>query len=399
MAATHSPVNGWLGSIFESVETFHLHTNNTIAPPRKTRIRDSYIEALKYMPDNKRRQLDVQYSNVKVTNGNRTNNQANGTATNTDENIKDRAKFRNMQIRDSHYVLPLSLIEPFYNLDTLFHNPIRIKLTMVTDMNQLVEITDKRNDDDILKSHATFKYHKHPFIVYPLFYLTGIATTTFNNMLMSNTTYRLGSVFDDTDLKTDELTVGKKTHNFNFQNINKQFSFLLLSLKPRESIEHSSPYNSYDIEQSSLKVEQVRFQNIQMINKSKNPVFDLKEELIKRNMHKAYLAYVTGGCSVDTPDRLASGDINSLLPTHTSYFTDGHYLVFDLRNSGGYTDKLDPIIRNDNELTMEFTLKDAIPNGTTLVSEVIMVSEGEYSLVQTKHGQKIVYATYSITNR
>jgi len=398
LTKTTSPVNGWLGSLIETVEVFRDGSNQLITPAKKTRVSDRYISRLQYTAAYQLKQYDYQYLSIQVTHATRENN-TDTAGDRTNKLIESRvAAFYDEQKVNTYYTIPLGALHNFFDINDVIQSPVKIRLTLETNMNKIFDITEKRADNVKLNPHGDFTYFEAPYLSVIMMTMSPFYIQTFNKLLSTRQSYRLGNVTDDIDVKTAEMTNGKKSYLFDFQNTNKQFDYFVISLKPRASIDHATPYDNYGVERATQDISEIRFQGVNIADQAKNPSYDLTKEDIRKQLHQTYVSYISGvNCSVANLNILTAGDVRNLFPTQKKYFSSGHYLVFHMSASKGYTGKPDPIKRNDNDITINVILKKPIDK-ETMVLEVFMISKSEYGLVRGKSGDKLVYADYTATS-
>ena len=84
--------------------------------------------------------------------------------------------------------------------------------------------------------------------------------------------------------------------------------------------------------------------------------------------------------------------------TQGEYFTNGYGRVyFDLRDSKGYTGKLENLRHNDSEIALKVNLKVALTRKMRL--RIWGYSQGEHLYLVTKQGLTMKYKMYSMAKR
>ena len=198
--------------------------------------------------------------------------------------------------------------------------------------------------------------------------------------------------------KLFEINVGTQSHVVEFKGLNKQFSFLEISLVYDKSEQHNSVYDSYNAELAATHTASVQLENLNNKYGEINKKYDLTDEHDKCIMCRNFVAWATGqGSSVGPLTQYANNGIYKELIKCENYYNkkkSNQKLYVDLRRGRGYTAELEKIVRNDSSLTLMITLKDAAVKKMRL--RVVGYYQGEYLYSMTNLGLLLSYKDYSI---
>ena len=110
--------------------------------------------------------------------------------------------------------------------------------------------------------------------------------------------------------KSYEVNVGTQTNVVEFKGVNKQFSFLEISLVYDKSEQHNSIYDSYNAELAATHISSVQLENLNNKYGEINKKYDLTEEHDKYLMYKNFVRWATGqGCTVGPLTQYANNEI------------------------------------------------------------------------------------------
>ena len=184
-------------------------------------------------------------------------------------------------------------------------------------------------------------------------------------------TYLEGVLFSEHVLRTGiratpyqkslELVAGTVSPVVEFQGSNKQFSFLIISLVYDKSDQHRSIYDSYNGKVASAMIKSIQLQNVSNTYSSFNSV-----KLDTSDVHDKFLLYLQFAAqyckrsSIAPLFDYAHNPTFQELPTISQYFTNTDEKTFiDVRRGKGYTNGLKKINRDESDLSITITLKEA----------------------------------------
>ena len=163
--------------------------------------------------------------------------------------------------------------------------------------------------------------------------------------------------------KSYEVNVGTQTNVVEFKEVNKQFSFLEISLVYDKSEQHNSVYDSYNAELAATHISSIQLENFNNKYGEINRKYDLTEEHDKYLMYKNFVGWATGqGCTVGPLTQYANNEIYKELIKYENYYSktkSDEKLYVDIRRGRGFSNELERIVRNDSSLTLTITLQNA----------------------------------------
>ena len=205
---------------------------------------------------------------------------------------------------------------------------------------------------------ASVFWHSMPYIQYEQIKLSDTFNKYITKALQSKRVLRTG-IKPTPFQKAFEVSTGRQSHVVEFKGLNKQFSFLEISLVYDKSEQHNSIYHSYNAELAATHIASVQLENLNNKYGEINKNYDLTEEHDKNMMYRNFVAWATGQGS---STQYANNDIYKELIKYETYYKkteSDEKLYVDLRGGRGYTTELEKIVRNDSSLTLTITLKSA----------------------------------------
>ena len=159
-----------------------------------------------------------------------------------------------------------------------------------------------------------------------------------------------------------ELVTGTQSREVNFQGANKQVSFLSISRVYDKSDQHRSIYDSYNAELANTKIKLIKLENASNTYSLFNSVkFDTNDAHEKFLLYNQFIAWYCKGSSLLPLSDYAHNPIYQELPTQSEYFTNADEKIFiNLRHGKGYTNEIKILNRDDRNLSVTITLKNAV---------------------------------------
>ena len=190
----------------------------------------------------------------------------------------------------------------------------------------------------------------------------------------------------------------------NFQVTNKQFSFLMILSVYHRSDQHRSVCNSYNAKLASMKMKHVQLENCTVYSvqfyrnmySSFNTVrFDTSDAHDKYLLYMQFVVWYCKGSSIVPLLEYAINSPFQGLPDLNDYFTNSDEKIFiDLRHGKSYTGELEKINRDDSDLTITVTLKEATTKKLRLC--VTGHYQGEYLYLLSNKGLLMNYREYGV---
>ena len=144
----------------------------------------------------------------------------------------------------------------------------------------------------------------------------------------------------------------------------RQFDWLEISIAYDKSFQHTTIYDSYDLEIASKLIKTIKFENTSTTYSLTGKLsFDLEKDDDKNILYKMLVAKVCDGCSTAPLTQYKNNEIYQEI-TEEDKFTDNDTddrIYIDMRRSKGYTNELEKLNRDDSGLAVTIDLKEAAP--------------------------------------
>ena len=159
-----------------------------------------------------------------------------------------------------------------------------------------------------------------------------------------------------------EVNTGTQDFTCTFKGAQRQFHWLEISIVYDKSYQHTTIYDSYDLELAAKLIKTIKFENSSSTYSLTGKLsYDLKREDEKFLLHKMLLAQSCDGCSSAPLTQYKNNPIYQEI-TEEDKFADNERddrIYIDMRRSKGYTDKLEKINRDDSGIALTISLKEA----------------------------------------
>ena len=143
---------------------------------------------------------------------------------------------------------------------------------------------------------------------------------------------------------------GQQDFVVDFIGANRQFDWVEISLVYDKSDKHLTIYNSYNTECAAKLVKSLEFANVSKEHSATNMLkYDTTSDLHKHLLYEQLLAWHTDECSTALLTDFMNNPVAQELKDKEDYFShdSDERIYIDLRNSNGYTHKLEKPSRND----------------------------------------------------
>ena len=321
-----------------------------------------------------------------------------------DENIDDRiAKFNNNNALQNvktyriplRYLVDLGLVNLPSSFDTKLIFNLEQKLSKLFESKPKLanKATGAATDLPTTDPDANVYWNSIPYIQYELVKLNDTFDAYIRKALQSKRVLR--SIKPTPYQKSYEVNVGTQTNVVEFKGVNKQFSFLEISLVCDKSEQHNSVYNG---ELAATHISSIQLENLNNKYGEINRKYDLTEEHDKYLMYRNFVGWATGqGCTVGPLTQYANNEIYKELIKCENYYSktkSEEKLYVDIRRGRGFSNELKRIVRNGSSLTLTITLKNAAVKKMRL--RVVGYYQGEYIYSMTNLGLLLSYKDYEI---
>ena len=309
--ATMIPVNNFFAHWIKDVTVKRYGDEIAVLPINTTLDTYRYSESmLKHMPKEALAtfQKELLYSKkrviIKGNNANTLNDRRNHIAaaandSEKDENIDDRiAKFNNNNALQNvktyriplRYLVDLGLVNLPTSFDTKLIFNLETKLSKLFESKAKLanKATGAAADLPTTDPDATVYRNSIPYIQHELVKLNNTFDAYIRKSLHSKRVLRTG-IKPTPYQKSYEVNVGTQTNVVEFKGVNKQFSFLEISLVCEKSEKHNSVYDSYNAELAATHISSVQLETLNNKYGEINRKYDLTEEHDKYLMYKNFV--------------------------------------------------------------------------------------------------------------
>ena len=297
------------------------------------------------------------------------------------------------------YLVDLGLVNLPTAFDTKFIFHLEQKLSKLFESKAKLanKINGQAADLPTTDPDANIYFNSTPYIQYEIFQLNDTFDAYLRKALQSKRVLRTG-IKPSPYQKSYEVNVGTQSVVVEFKGVNKQFSFLEISLVYDKSEQHNNVYDSYNAELAATHITTVQLENLNNKYGEINRKYDLTEEHDKYLMYRNFVGWATGqGCTVGPLTQYANNEIYKELIKYEKYYSkteSDEKLYVDLRSGRGYSNELERIVRNDSSLTLTVTLQNAAVKKYRL--RVVGYYQGEYICSMTNLGLLLSYKDYGI---
>ena len=311
-----------------------IPTNNSVSM--------QYLNAqMKYLPEKSVKKLlkNMLYSNKPVyldDDVTRWPNNENVDKDRTDPNLTYRiANLKAHLFKKWVYKIPLLYLYDLGKVNFAIKTDTKIILTLERNLNKLFESNKKvaAIPDNL---DVFINVYDRPYISYQEINLTQQADLYITGILRSETALRQGVLAAPFQKKFEDF-------NCTFKGAQRQFDWLEISIVYDDSNQHSTIYDSYDLEVATKLIKTIKFENTSSTYSLTGKLsYDLEKEEDKYQLYSILAAFTCGGCSSALLTQYINNPIFQEL-TEEDEFTDQERddcIYIDMRRSKGYTDEL-----------------------------------------------------------
>ena len=183
-----------------------------------------------------------------------------------------------------------------------------------------------------------------------------------------------------------------------FKGAQRQFDWLEISIVYDKSFQHTTIYDSYDLELASKLVKTSTFENNSMTYSLSGKLsYDLEKEEDKNILYKMLVAKACEGCSAAPLPQYKNNEVYQEITEEEVFTTKdtGNRIWTDMRRSKGYTDELQKINCDVSGLAVVIGFKEAAAKKLRL--RVVGYSQGEYWYLLSNKGYIMLFKNYNIS--
>ena len=254
------------------------------------------------------------------------------------------AQLKNHIFEKNVYRTLLTLVCDLGKVNFAMKTDTRIAIRLERNMNKLFESNKKvaaipDNPD------ALIQIYDRPYISYQEISLTKGADIYFTGILRSETSLRQG-VLESPYQQVFKDSTGTQDFTCTFKGVQRQFDLLETSVVYDTSYQHTTIYDSYDLELAAKLIKTIKFENTSTTFSLTGKLsYDLEREDDKNMLYKMLVAHLCDGCSSAPLKQYKNNQIYQEI-TEEEKFTNNErddQIYIDMRRSKGYTDELEKI--------------------------------------------------------
>ena len=357
---------------------------------------------IKYLPEKSVNKLlkTMLYSNKPVylaANTHRRPNNDNDNNKRSDPNLTYHiAQLKDYLFEKNVYRIPLTLTCDLGKVNFAMKTDTRIIMTLERNTNKLFE-SNKKVTAIPDNPNALIQIYDKPYISDQEISLMHGADIYFTGILRSETALRQG-VLESLYQQVFEVNTGTQDFTCTFKGAQRQFDWLEISIVYDRSYQHTTIYDSYDLELAAKLIKTIKFENTSTTySLTGKSLYDLEREGDKNMLNKMLVAHSCDGCSSASLTQYKNNQIYQEI-TEEDKFTNNERddrIYIDMRRSKGYTDELEKINRDDSSIALTISLKEAAAK--KLRFRITGFSQAEYWYLLSNKGYIMSYKNYNIS--
>ena len=184
-----------------------------------------------------------------------------------------------------------------------FKTDLKIVITLERHLNKLFE-RDKRVTAIPDNPEAFINIYDRPFISYQEINLTKDADPYFTGILRSETALRQG-VLPSPYQQLFDITAGAETFTCTFKGAQRQFDWLEISVVYDKSFQHTTIYDSYDLELALKLIQTIKFENTTTTYSLNGKLlYNFEKDDDKNILYKMFIAKLMQWLQYCTPNKI-----------------------------------------------------------------------------------------------
>ena len=194
------------------------------------------------------------------------------------------------------YRIPWSLIVDLCLVNFAKKTDTKILIAVEREMNKLFE-TNKKLAAIPAQPDALINIYDRSYISYQELKLTETSDVYLSGILRSETALRQGVLLSPYQ-QLFEINTGTQSFTCTFKGAQRQFDWLEISIASDKSYQHTTIYDSYDLELAAKLIQTIKFENTSTTYSITGKLFfDLEKDEDKNILYKMLVAYNCEGCS------------------------------------------------------------------------------------------------------
>lgn len=392
---TDAPCNGWQLRIFSDVKEETLF-GSSITPSEQEPIGSNLKRIFPLIIDKNRAKIEIDYSDAYITEGKRKIEKENPAQSNADlDKRRENSKYA-VYNAETTYEFPIKFLAQSFQRNCIDVDGVVLTLKRQKDTSKYMESVRKSETRSV--NVGRFEITEKPYLTVNRYTLTANAQSFYQQMFTNTGKYDYGSVPNPT-ICSMQMTTGKSSETFQLTGCVKQFDFLKFELCNNESVDHYSPFDSYEEEKASMEIRKIELYNVKFTNSNAQTIlYDLTEEVDKRQLYKTWLGYRINSFSDQNASEYAAFSGAENLPSYAQFYANPHDIIVDLRDSRGYLAEPEPINRTHEGLIAKITLKAAVPKDRTYKLTMTAYNRAHYIRTWDEKSTKITYEELTVNN-
>ena len=315
----------------------------------------------------------------------------------TDPNLTYRiAQLKNYIFQKHAYRIPLGWIVDLGLVNFAFKTNLRIIITLERNLNKFFE-SNKKVSTVPENPDAFINIYDSPFISYQEINLTKNADLYFTGILRSETALRQG-VLPVPYQQEFEIAVSMQSFTCTFKGAQRQFDWFEISVVYNKSYQHTTIYDSYDLEIASKVIQRIKFENTATTySLTRKLLYGFKKDDGKNILCKTFITKQYNGCSTAPLTQCKYNEIYQEITAEDEYTNNDadDRIWIDMRRSKGYTEELEKINRDNSGLAVMLGFREATTKKLRL--RITRYSQGEHWYLLSNKGYIISFKNYNIS--
>ena len=141
--------------------------------------------------------------------------------------------------------------------------------------------------------------------------------------------------------------------------VQRQFDWLEISIIYDKSYQHTTIYDSYDLQLAGKFIQSIKFENTSSTySLTGKLLYDFEREDDKHLLYKMFVAHSCNGCSSAPLTQYKNNDIYREIMEEEKYFENesDERIYIDMRRGKWYTDELEKINGDDSGIALTIKL-------------------------------------------
>ena len=202
-----------------------------------------------------------------------------------------------------------------------FKTDLKIIITLERNLNKLFE-SNKRVTAIPDNPDAFINIYDRPFISCQEINLTKNVNLYFTGILRSETALRQG-VLPSPYQHLFEIATGAQTFTCTFKGVQRQFDWLEISVVYDKSFQHTTIYDSYNLELASKLIQTIKFENTTTTySLTGKLLYDFEKDYDKNILHKMLIAKQCNSCSTAPLTQYKNNEIYQEITAEDRYTTN-----------------------------------------------------------------------------